>query len=154
MRKFLVILLCALFCLPAAASAASRPTSQHYTPVRGEKVVAYHKGSRINGTAAWYGGAKHVRTSSGERFADSGMTAAHRTMPFGTKVKVMNRRNGRSVFVTINDRGPMTAKFCIDLSRGAAARIGMVQAGTAPVELEIVELPDWYVRNNRAGVIR
>jgi rare lipoprotein A len=66
------------------------------------------------------------------------MTAAHRSLPFGTRVRVTNRSNGRSVVVTINDRGPFIGGRIIDLSRGAAQVIAMTGAGVAPVSLEIL----------------
>ncbi len=66
------------------------------------------------------------------------MTAAHRSLPFGTKVRVTNRRNGRSVVVRINDRGPFSGGRVIDLSRSAAGAIGMLGSGTAPVSLQVI----------------
>jgi rare lipoprotein A len=78
------------------------------------------------------------RTASGERFRPDGLTAAHRTMKFGTMLKVTNQTNGRSVVVRINDRGPFVKSHAIDLSRGAARSIGMLQAGVARVTLELV----------------
>lgn len=75
------------------------------------------------------------KTSSGEVFKQGKLTAAHRTLPFGTKVKVVNLANGRSVKVTINDRGPFAAGRVIDLSKKAARKIGMVDAGVASVEI-------------------
>jgi len=66
------------------------------------------------------------------------MTAAHRSLPFGTQVKVTNKRNGRTVVVTINDRGPFIRGRVIDLSKGAAQVIGMTGAGLAPVSLEVL----------------
>ena len=89
------------------------------------------------GRASFYGSESGSRTASGERFNEEAMTAAHRTRPFGSHVRVTNLRNGRSVMVRINDRGP--AKWTgrvIDLSRGAARAIGMLQAGVVPVEIE------------------
>lgn len=80
-----------------------------------------------------YGGRK---TASGERMNPNAMTAAHRTLPFGTQVQVTNRRNGRSVTVRINDRGPFTRGRVIDLSYAAARAIGM--GGLAPVSLDVV----------------
>jgi rare lipoprotein A len=77
-------------------------------------------------------------TASGARFNPSAMTAAHRSLPFGTRVRVTNRSNGRSVVVTINDRGPFIGGRMIDLSRGAAQVIAMTGAGVAPVSLEIL----------------
>jgi rare lipoprotein A len=76
------------------------------------------------------------KTASGETFKQGGMTAAHRTLPFGTKVTVINVSNGRSVKVRINDRGPFTAGRVIDVSRKAARRLGMVTTGVAPVEIK------------------
>ena len=83
------------------------------------------------GRASWY--ALGSRTASGERMNPSAMTAAHRTLPFGTKVRVTNSRTGKSVVVRINDRGPFIRGRIIDLSRGAAQRIGMVSSGHAAV---------------------
>lgn len=77
-------------------------------------------------------------TASGARFNPSAMTAAHRTLPFGTRVRVTNRANGRSVVVTINDRGPFVGGRIIDLSRGAAQAISMTGAGVASVSLEVL----------------
>jgi rare lipoprotein A len=82
------------------------------------------------GKASWY--ALGSRTASGERMNPSAMTAAHRSLPFGTRVKVTSS-SGKSVVVRINDRGPFIRGRIIDLSRGAAARLGMVGSGHAPV---------------------
>lgn len=94
-------------------------------------------GYRAEGTASYYGRAHHgKRTASGERFNQHALTAAHRTLPFGTRVKVTNLDNGRSVVVRINDRGPFGRGRIIDLSKAAAERINMLRSGTAPVRLE------------------
>ena len=94
---------------------------------------------RKKGMASWYGPGFHGRrTASGETFNSSSLTAAHRYLPFGTKVRVTNLRNGRSVVVRINDRGPFSGGRLIDLSRGAAAIIGVFQSGVAPVVLEVL----------------
>ncbi len=91
------------------------------------------------GMASWYGPGFHGgRTASGESFNAFGFTAAHRYLPFGTRVKVTNLRNGRSVVVRINDRGPHTGGRIIDLSKGAASVIGLFQSGVAPVLLEVL----------------
>ncbi|MCC2591392.1 septal ring lytic transglycosylase RlpA family protein [Chryseobacterium sp. MFBS3-17] len=79
------------------------------------------------------------KTASGEVFSNSKLTAAHRTLPFGTKVKVTNLRNGESVVVTINDRGPFHASRALDLSKAAFDEIGSLHRGTMPVEYQIVE---------------
>jgi rare lipoprotein A len=92
--------------------------------------------AQTRGTAAYY--AHPGRTASGEVFQPSGMTAAHRTLPFGTRVRVTNTHNGRTVIVRINDRGPFTRGRIIDLSRGAAEVIGMTGRGIATVQLEVL----------------
>ena len=76
------------------------------------------------GRASWY--ALHSKTASGERMNPSAMTAAHRTLPFGTKLRVTNQHNGRSVIVRINDRGPFIRGRVLDLSRGAAGQLGFI----------------------------
>lgn len=93
--------------------------------------------ARLFGVASYYAYPfQGRRTASGERFNTNAMTAAHRTLPFGTMVRVTNRRNGRSAVVRINDRGPFVRGRTIDLSRRAAHSIGI--GGTAPVALAIV----------------
>ncbi len=93
----------------------------------------------ISGLASWYGPGFHGRrTASGQRFNQYGLTAAHRSLPFGTKVKVTNIRNGRSAIVRINDRGPYSGRRIIDLSAGAARAIGMYNSGVGNVKLEIL----------------
>lgn len=92
------------------------------------------------GQASWYGREfARRRTASGERFDPHGLTGAHRTLPFGSRVLVTNLRNGRSVTVTITDRGPYRKRREIDLSLGAARALGMVERGIAPVRIELLE---------------
>lgn len=94
---------------------------------------------KLASTASWYGPGFHGRrTASGEVFNSYDMTAAHRSLPFGTRVRVTNLNNGRSVTVRITDRGPYVAGRSIDLSEGAAHRIGLVSTGTAPIRLEVI----------------
>lgn len=89
------------------------------------------------GTASWYGAEfENRRTASGERFDPRALTGAHRSLPLGSRVRVTNLQNGRSVLVTINDRGPFHRRREIDLSFGAARAIGMVQRGLARVLIE------------------
>ena len=88
------------------------------------------------GHASWYGLRFHGRrTSSGERFDMNDLTAAHKTLPFGTRVRVRNVANGREVVVRINDRGPHIRNRIIDLSKAAAAALGFLRAGEAQVVL-------------------
>lgn len=88
------------------------------------------------GLASYY--AKGARTASGERFNPNAMTAAHRTLPFGTKVRVKSLKTGRSVIVRINDRGPFIRKRIIDLSAGAARALGIRKAGVARVSIRVL----------------
>lgn len=104
-------------------------------------------GAVQEGIASWYGPNFAGRlTSNGEIFDPSKLTAAHRTLPFGTMVKVTNLVNGKSVVVRINDRGPFKPNRIIDLSEGAAKAIGMVRMGVARVRLQPLSLPDGVVR--------
>lgn len=92
------------------------------------------------GEASWYGpGFDGNYSANGEIFNRNAMTAAHPSLPFGTRVLVTNRDNGRSVVVRINDRGPFTGGRVIDLSQGAAALIGMIESGVADVQLDIIQ---------------
>ncbi|MCO5732712.1 septal ring lytic transglycosylase RlpA family protein [Rhizobium sp. SSA_523] len=88
------------------------------------------------GHASWY--ALHSKTASGERMNPSKMTAAHKSLRFGTKLKVTNKRNGKSVVVRVNDRGPFIRGRVLDLSKAAAKDIGMVSSGTAQVCYEVL----------------
>lgn len=91
-----------------------------------------------DGIASYYGDRfDGRRTASGERFDMGALTAAHRTLEFGTRVRVTNKHNGRSVDVVINDRGPFARGRTIDLSKAAAREIGMLGTGVAPVVIEI-----------------
>ena len=83
------------------------------------------------GKASWY--AMNSKTASGERMNPSDLTAAHRKYRFGTRLKVTNQRNGRSVIVRVNDRGPFVKGRIVDLSKAAASKIGMIRSGHAPV---------------------
>lgn len=95
--------------------------------------------SGVSGQASWYG-AQHQgkKTASGEPFNKSALTAAHRTLAFGTRVKVTNTLNNKSVTVRINDRGPYSKGRIIDISQAAAKKINMVNRGVAPVFLQVL----------------
>ncbi|SBO43511.1 septal ring lytic transglycosylase RlpA family protein [Cyanobium sp. NIES-981] len=93
----------------------------------------------IRGDASWYGpGFYGRRTANGERFQRGTLTAAHRTLPFGTRVRVTNLHNGRTTVVRINDRGPFHGNRVIDLAHGAASEVGLTASGLAPVKLEVL----------------
>ena len=91
------------------------------------------------GKASWYGPGFHGRTTAnGESYNQNAMTAAHKGLKFGTKVRVTNQRNGKSVTLRINDRGPFVKGRIIDVSKAAAGKLGMRNAGVAPVCVSIV----------------
>ena len=93
-----------------------------------------------DGLASFYADSFHgSKTASGETYSKRKMTAAHRTLPFDTKVKVTNLDNGKSVTVRINDRGPHVEGRIIDLSGAAARKLGMTETGTAKVRVEIFD---------------
>ena len=92
------------------------------------------------GVASYYGAKHHgKRTASGEAFNQNALTAAHRQLPFGTRVKVTNLKNDESVVVRINDRGPHTRGRLIDVSRKAAEQLGMLRSGTARVRVQALD---------------
>ena len=123
-----LLLFIALECLWALAACGATPAP----------------GVRYEGTAAFYSDKLHGRkTASGEPYDKNALTAAHRTLPFGTVVKVTNLTNMRSVKVRINDRGPFgDGDRIIDLSRRAAETLDMIRSGVVPVHVEIIEMPD------------
>jgi rare lipoprotein A len=108
------------------------------SPLAAQSDAAAHE---LEGIASWYGGKFQGRlTANGEIFDTNQLTAAHKTLPFGTLVRVLNPANDTSVVVRINDRGPFVDGRVIDLSRAAAEKIGLSAAGVAPVIVEIVHL--------------
>jgi rare lipoprotein A len=95
---------------------------------------------RTSGLASWYGPGFHGnRSASGEIFDQNALTAAHRTLPFGTRVRVTNLETGQEVVVRINDRGPFHGNRVLDLSAGAARAIGLMQMGVAPVQMDVLD---------------
>ena len=93
----------------------------------------------LRGQASWYGpGFYGNRTASGEVYRPGTMTAAHRTLPFGTRVRVTNLWNGRTAVIRINDRGPFVDHRVIDLGQGAASQLGLTASGIADVKLEVL----------------
>lgn len=122
MRRWLVALALVAACGGRQARHAEQPS---------------HHASALRGMASWYG--EGQMTASGERFNPRQLTAAHRTLPFGTRVRVTNQRNGKSVVVRINDRGPYGRGRIIDVSKAAAKQLGMIDAGVVPVTIEVLK---------------
>lgn len=100
-------------------------------------LATFAEAKSITGMASYYKSGR--RTANGERFNPHGLTAAHRTLPFGTLVRVTNLRNNKSVVVRINDRGPFAHGRVIDLSLGAAKAVGLVASGVARVKFEVID---------------
>jgi rare lipoprotein A len=90
------------------------------------------------GTASWYGSESGAKTANGEQFDPNGLTAAHRNLPFGTKVRVTSLTTGKMVVVRINDRGPVNLNRMIDVSAGAASAMGIKDLGVGTVRLEVL----------------
>ena len=134
--------------LSAALLFTSLAFGQQVAPAGGASpaapMAAAAAGEMETGTAAWYG-RKFAgrRTASGQSFNPNALTAAHKPLPFGTRVKVTNGRNNRSVVVTINDRGPTAANRVIDVSQAVARKLGFVRAGLTEVKLEVVGQSTW-----------
>ncbi len=128
----------------AADNASAASSSSRAVPVA-NKTEAVREISEVDfdrGVASWYGPGFHGRkTANGEVYDQNEFTAAHRTLPFNTLVRVENLRNGQSVIVRINDRGPFVDDRVIDLSQKAARNLGMIGSGTAQVRLTIID-PD------------
>jgi rare lipoprotein A len=122
---------------------ATKPGMPSSPPARRSPETAPPPPARVQeGVASWYGPGFHGnRTSSGETYDMFQMTAAHRTLPLGTKLLVTNLENQRTVEVVVNDRGPFVGDRIIDLSYSAARVLGIVEPGTARVRLEIIEDP-------------
>ena len=122
---------------PASAPAAAAAPAAMPAPARAAAPAAGADSSE--GLVAHYGRKFAGRkTASGERFNPAAMTMAHKTLPFGTMVRVTNVKNNKSVVVRVNDRGPTSPDRIGDLTSAAAARIGMIKSGTAQVKLDVV----------------
>ena len=129
-RTFAFVLVAALAAALDAGCAARKEA-----PSKGETRPL----SEQRGDASFYGSKFHGRkTASGERFDQHDFTAAHRTLAMGTRVRVTNLDNGKSVVVRVNDRGPYAGKRVIDVSYAAARQLGMISAGVVPVKVEVL----------------
>lgn len=119
-----------------APQAAGISTSALPNAPKGPGIAAFKSTHALEGIASYYW--QDQMTANGERFDKTQLTAAHRTLPFGTRVKVTNLTNGRSVVVRINDRGPFKAGRIIDLSEAAAKHIDMTSKGLVRVALDVM----------------
>ena len=125
--------------LPGGSALADKPTAG---PGVADIASAIGRGIQTvqEGVVSWYGAQFHDRpTASGELFDSGALTMAHRSLPFGTMVRVTNLRNGRSVVVRVNDRGPFVGTRIADLSQAAASEIGMMRRGVARARIEVLD---------------
>jgi len=111
-------------------------------------------GLSYTATASWYGPDFHgQRTASGEVYDMDGLTAAHKTYPFGTRLRVTYIKTGESAVVTVNDRGPFVSGRDLDLSRGAARKIGLLADGVGEVEVDVMDRDMRYVKYVQSGSV-
>jgi rare lipoprotein A len=121
-----------------AVTLPPRPPAEIATPA---SLAPKRTSDVLHGAASWYGGVFNGRkTASGERYDMNAMTACHPTLPFGTIVRVRNRRNNQTVDVRITDRGYLYAGRIIDLSYAAAQKLSMLRPGVIPVDLEVISM--------------
>jgi rare lipoprotein A len=123
--------------IPSCASTGNADPKPAADPIASQYVVK----STQSGKASWYciKTNRGTRTASGQKLCNHAQTAAHKTLPMGTKVRVINETNGKSEVVTITDRGPYTKGRIIDVTIGTAERLGFVQRGVVPVRVEVLK---------------
>ncbi|OYU96620.1 MAG: hypothetical protein CFE21_08060 [Bacteroidetes bacterium B1(2017)] len=132
-KKFVIYL---ILCLCLATSKIMAQTVIPMDTAINSKKMFYQEGK-----ASYYANSLHGRkTASGQKYSTKKLTAAHRTLPLGTRIKVTNKKNGKWVIVTVNDRGPYSKKYILDLSYRAAKHLGMTQ-GSGYARVVIEELP-------------
>lgn len=141
--KLSVIMSISLILISCSSSVRFTNSGKSYTPSNtGDKSKSIEPakiGEVETGMASFYGDAFHGRTTaSGSVYDQYQLTAAHRTLPFGTKVLVANKKNGKTVVVEITDRGPFKGERIIDLSTAAAQKIEMIKDGVVPVEIKVI----------------
>lgn len=132
--KSLALAIASILILPGCAT-SGKPQSKVLTQADEGPVLSVERGK-----ASWYsvGSNSGTRTASGQRLSNEAATAAHKTLPLGTKVRVTNETNGKSEIVTIIDRGPYVVGRIIDLTIGCAERLGFRRSGVAPVQVEVL----------------
>jgi rare lipoprotein A len=135
-----------------APSAPAAPAPAAPAPAAAGGALTGAVGETQTGLAAYYSGRlQGRRTASGERFNNNALTTAHQTLPFGTKVRVTNTKNNKSVVLRVNDRGPTQPNRILDVSRAAAQRLGFVRTGLVEVKLEVIEVPKARASGKGAG---
>ena len=139
-RKFVVLLVCVSFACSACGSSGSHRRGYVRVTSTKPRVENVKAGYTFSGDASFYGkGYDGRKTASGEIFDRDDFTCAHRTLPFGTKLKVVRQKTGASVVVRVNDRGPYSKKRVLDLSEAAGKVLGLDKAGHAQVKAVVIE---------------
>jgi rare lipoprotein A len=138
-----LVMICAVAALVALSgqSEAHVPTRYRLAPSASVVPLTWTE----VGWSSWYGSESAGKTASGELYDMNKLTAAHRTLPFDSRIKVTNLRNGREVTVRVNDRGPNVPGRLLDLSKAAAQKLGFIGSGQARVRLTVVRFPKGYV---------
>ena len=137
---FLVTMRTPVFIMLVCLAIAPFPASASFFSSKAKNTNPGQRQFVQTGTASWYGNAfKGHKTASGERYDPEDLTAAHRSLPFGTMVRVTNLRNARNVVVRITNRGPYVKGRIIDLSHAAASRLDMIHSGITHVRIEVVQ---------------
>jgi len=136
--KSVALAVAGVLLIPSCASTSA--SSKNAT----ESMDSWDVASVQHGKASWYSirTNRGTRTASGQRLSDTAATAAHKTLPLGTKVRVTNQANGKSEVVTITDRGPYKKGRVIDVTIGVAERIGFAKRGIVPVKVEVLSKPE------------
>jgi rare lipoprotein A (peptidoglycan hydrolase) len=141
MRNAAIACLAAVLMLLSARSEARAPVRyRSITPLR----IVPAMRSEV-GLATWYGNESSGETATGEIYDMNGLTAAHRTLPLNSRIKVTNLRNGRSLVLRVNDRGPNVDGRLLDVSEAAAERLGFIDSGKVPVRVTLLRYPPRYV---------
>lgn len=137
-----LIMGCGAAALVALSAASEAPIPVRFTLAKSVRVAP----ALMNevGLATWYGSELEGITANGEEFDSSQLTAAHRTLPLNSRIKVTNLRNGRAVILRVNDRGPNIAGRLLDVSLAAAQRLGFTNAGRTRVRVTVVGYPKGY----------
>ena len=138
-----LVMICAVAALVALSGETEASVPVRYRPATSETAVPL-TWTEV-GWSSWYGSESAGKTASGEPYDMNKLTAAHRTLPFNSKIKVTNLRNGKEVTVRVNDRGPNVPGRLLDLSRAAAQKLGFLGSGRAPVRVTVLRYPKGYV---------
>lgn len=139
-RSLVVLLLCTSFVFSACGSSGSHRKGYTRVTSTPSRVKKANVGYTFSGDASFYGkGYDGRKTASGEIFDRDDFTCAHRSLPFGTKLKVVRQKTGASVVVRVNDRGPYSKKRVLDLSEAAGKALGLEKAGHAQVTATVIE---------------